>query len=54
MVRILLVSGSLRAGSGNSALLRTAAAIAPAGVEAEVYGVTVESGRGERERISAD
>ncbi|MDA8062439.1 MAG: NAD(P)H-dependent oxidoreductase [Actinomycetota bacterium] len=32
--KVLLVSGSLRAGSTNSALLRTAARVAPAGVEA--------------------
>ncbi len=37
MTKILLISGSLRGGSGNSALLRTAAAIAPDGAEAEVY-----------------
>jgi NAD(P)H-dependent FMN reductase len=35
--RILLVSGSTRAGSTNSALLRTAAAGPPDGVEAELY-----------------
>ncbi len=35
--RILLVSGSTRGASTNSALLRTAAAGPPAGVEAEVY-----------------
>jgi chromate reductase len=35
--RILLVSGSLRGGSTNSALLRTAAAVAPPGVETRVY-----------------
>src|SRR4051794_6596821 len=35
-VRIVLVSGSLRAGSGNSAVVRTAAAVAPAGVEGVV------------------
>ncbi len=33
----LLISGSLRAGSTNSALLRTALAVAPAGVEAALY-----------------
>lgn len=37
MTRILLISGSTRAGSTNSALLRTAARCAPAGVEAVVY-----------------
>ena len=36
-VRILLVSGSLRAGSTNTALLRTAAAVAPPHVEAVLY-----------------
>ncbi len=35
--RVLLISGSLRAGSTNSALLRTALAVAPAGVEATLY-----------------
>lgn len=35
--RVLLVSGSLRAGSTNSALLRTAVALAPAGVEAVFF-----------------
>ena len=36
-VRLLLVSGSLRSGSSNAAVLRTAKAIAPAGVQAELY-----------------
>lgn len=36
-VRILLVSGSLRAESTNGAVLRTVQAIAPAGVEAAIY-----------------
>ena len=36
-MRVLLVSGSLRGGSTNSALLRTAHAVAPDGVETEVY-----------------
>jgi NAD(P)H-dependent FMN reductase len=36
-VRILLISGSLRAGSTNTALLRTAQALAPEGVEAALY-----------------
>lgn len=36
-VRLLLISGSLRAGSANTALLRTAQAVAPADVEALVY-----------------
>jgi chromate reductase, NAD(P)H dehydrogenase (quinone) len=36
-VSILLVSGSLRAGSTNSALLRTAAALAPQGVLTTLY-----------------
>jgi NAD(P)H-dependent FMN reductase len=35
--RILLVSGSLRGGSTNSAALRTAAAVAPDGIEATLY-----------------
>jgi chromate reductase, NAD(P)H dehydrogenase (quinone) len=35
--KLLLISGSLRGGSTNSATLRTAAALAPAGVEAEIY-----------------
>ena len=35
--RVLLISGSLRAGSTNGALLRTALAVAPAGVEATLY-----------------
>jgi chromate reductase len=35
--RILLVSGSLRAASTNTALLRTARAVAPPGVEAVLY-----------------
>jgi chromate reductase len=37
LTRLLLVSGSLRAGSVNGAVVRTAAALAPGGVEAEVY-----------------
>jgi chromate reductase, NAD(P)H dehydrogenase (quinone) len=37
LTRLLLVSGSLRAGSVNAAVLRTAAALAPDGVETEVY-----------------
>jgi chromate reductase len=36
-VRILLVSGSMRSGSSNAAVLRTVAAIAPAGVETDLY-----------------
>jgi len=35
--RILLVSGSLRDGSTNTALLRTARAVAPPGIEAVLY-----------------
>jgi NAD(P)H-dependent FMN reductase len=35
--RILLISGSLRAGSTNTALLRTASALATQGVVAELY-----------------
>ena len=34
---LLLISGSLRGGSTNSATLRTAAALAPPGIEAEIY-----------------
>ncbi|HJQ42227.1 MAG TPA: NAD(P)H-dependent oxidoreductase [Jatrophihabitantaceae bacterium] len=37
MTRILLVSGSTRAASSNTALLRTAAASAPDGVNTELY-----------------
>jgi chromate reductase, NAD(P)H dehydrogenase (quinone) len=37
MTRILLVSGSTRGGSTNTALLRTARAAAPAGIEAVLY-----------------
>ncbi len=37
MARILLISGSLRDGSTNTAALRTAQAVAPAGVETELY-----------------
>ncbi|HEX3362879.1 MAG TPA: NAD(P)H-dependent oxidoreductase [Solirubrobacterales bacterium] len=37
MAKLLLISGSLRGGSTNSATLRTAATLAPAGVEAELY-----------------
>jgi len=36
-VRILLISGSTRRGSGNTAALRTARALAPNGVRAELY-----------------
>jgi hypothetical protein len=36
-VRIMLVSGSLRAGSTNTALLQTARAVAPAGVVTTIY-----------------
>ncbi|MDT7666085.1 MAG: hypothetical protein QOD04_5641, partial [Pseudonocardiales bacterium] len=36
-VSILLVSGSTRAASGNTAVLRTAAAVAPAGVRTELH-----------------
>ncbi len=36
-IRILLVSGSLREGSTNSALVRTAAAVAPEGIESSIY-----------------
>jgi NAD(P)H-dependent FMN reductase len=37
VAKLLLISGSLRGGSTNSATLRTAAALAPPGVEAEIY-----------------
>jgi NAD(P)H-dependent FMN reductase len=37
VAKLLLISGSLRGGSTNSATLRTAAALAPAGVVAEIY-----------------
>ncbi|HVX34125.1 MAG TPA: NAD(P)H-dependent oxidoreductase [Solirubrobacterales bacterium] len=37
MAKLLLISGSLRAGSTNSATLRTAAALAPDGIEATIY-----------------
>ena len=37
MAKLLLISGSLRGASTNSATLRTAAAVAPVGVEAEIY-----------------
>jgi chromate reductase, NAD(P)H dehydrogenase (quinone) len=37
-VRILAISGSLRAASSNTALLRAAARLAPAGVEVALYG----------------
>ena len=36
-IRILLVSGSMRSGSSNSAVLRTIQEIAPDGVETELY-----------------
>jgi chromate reductase, NAD(P)H dehydrogenase (quinone) len=37
-VRILAIAGSLRAASSNTALLRAAARLAPAGVEVALYG----------------
>jgi chromate reductase, NAD(P)H dehydrogenase (quinone) len=37
MARILLISGSTRGGSTNTALLRTAATAAPPGIEAALY-----------------
>ena len=37
-MRILAISGSLRAASHNTALLRAAAELAPTGVEVELYG----------------
>ena len=36
-MRILAISGSLRAASHNTALLRAAAEVAPAGVEVVLY-----------------
>src|SRR6201985_1847496 len=36
-VRILLISGSTRRGSGNTAALRTVQALAPDGITAEMY-----------------
>jgi chromate reductase, NAD(P)H dehydrogenase (quinone) len=36
-MKILAISGSLRAGSGNTAVLRAAARLAPAGVEIALY-----------------
>jgi chromate reductase len=38
MIRLLAISGSLRAASSNTALLRAAARVAPAGVEVQLYG----------------
>ena len=38
--RVLLISGSTRAGSTNSAAVRTAARCAPAGIETVRYGLT--------------
>lgn len=38
LCQILMVSGSLRAGSTNAAVLQTAAAVAPAGVTSVLYG----------------
>ena len=37
MAKLLLISGSLRGGSTNSATMRTAAALAPDGIEARIY-----------------
>jgi NAD(P)H-dependent FMN reductase len=37
VAKLLLISGSLRGGSTNSATLRTAAALAPAGIETAIY-----------------
>ncbi|HWE53875.1 MAG TPA: NADPH-dependent FMN reductase [Acidimicrobiales bacterium] len=37
-LRVLLISGSLRAGSTNTALLRTAEAVCPHGIVATLYG----------------
>jgi len=36
-IRVLAISGSLRAGSHNTAILRAAAELAPAGIEVELY-----------------
>jgi len=36
-MRILLISGSTRHGSGNTAALRTVQALAPEGITAELY-----------------
>jgi chromate reductase, NAD(P)H dehydrogenase (quinone) len=36
-MKILAISGSLRAGSGNTAVLRAAARLAPAGVDITLY-----------------
>jgi chromate reductase, NAD(P)H dehydrogenase (quinone) len=40
--RILLISGSTRGGSSNTAALRTIGSVAPAGVTAELYGGLAE------------
>lgn len=42
LIRILAISGSLRAASSNTAVVRAAAAIAPEGIEVEVYGGLAE------------
>jgi chromate reductase, NAD(P)H dehydrogenase (quinone) len=42
VARVLLISGSTRAASSNTALLRTAVAAAPNGVEAVLYGGLAE------------
>jgi chromate reductase len=42
VARVLLISGSTRAASSNTALLRTAVVAAPAGVEAVLYGGLAE------------
>jgi len=36
-MRLLLISGSLRSSSGNSAVLRTSADVAPSGIECAIY-----------------
>ena len=41
-MQVLLVSGSTRAGSTNTAVLRTVAALAPAGVTATLYGALAD------------
>lgn len=37
MIRVLAISGSLRAASANNALVRAAAHLAPAGVQVAIY-----------------
>ncbi|WP_327149489.1 NADPH-dependent FMN reductase [Nocardia sp. NBC_01329] len=42
MTAVLLISGSTRAGSTNTAALRTVEALAPDGIRARCYGGSVE------------